>query len=186
MSTARTSLTMIDKHASMLLRRLIFGGSEIALYVTWEQFACCQVRVGHQTDAKRLFGVRKRDVFMNAQSPHKWLSTLKSVVFGHCLLMLAGVADRCKSWFVRLIFCQIILTAILPGSQLICCSRAIRLIVLSPLHTGRVRSRVSLLDLEHYVWVSQDSFLLSSFLEKNGRCSGSSSHGWVLVASSYR
>ena len=32
--------------------------------------------------AKHLFSVRNRDVLMNAQSPHKWWSTLKSAVFG--------------------------------------------------------------------------------------------------------
>ena len=30
----------------------------------------------------RQFRVRSRDVLMNAQCPHKWWSTLKSVVFG--------------------------------------------------------------------------------------------------------
>ena len=32
--------------------------------------------------AKRQFSVRNRDVLINAQSPHKWWSTLKSAVFG--------------------------------------------------------------------------------------------------------
>ena len=32
--------------------------------------------------AKRQFSARNRDVLMNAQSPHKWWSTLKSAVFG--------------------------------------------------------------------------------------------------------
>ena len=33
------------------------------------------------SDAKRQFSARERDVLMNAQSPHKWWSTLKSSVF---------------------------------------------------------------------------------------------------------
>ena len=33
-------------------------------------------------EAKRQFSARNRDVLMNAQSPHKWWSTLKSAVFG--------------------------------------------------------------------------------------------------------
>ena len=34
------------------------------------------------TEAKRRFSIRNRDVLMNALSPHKWWSTLKSEVFG--------------------------------------------------------------------------------------------------------
>ena len=34
------------------------------------------------SEAKRQFSVRNRDVLINAQSPHKWWSTLKSAVFG--------------------------------------------------------------------------------------------------------
>ena len=34
------------------------------------------------SEAKRQFSARNRDVLMNAQSPHKWWSTLKSAVFG--------------------------------------------------------------------------------------------------------
>ena len=33
-------------------------------------------------EAMRQFSVRRRDVLMNAQCPHKWWSTLKSAVFG--------------------------------------------------------------------------------------------------------
>ena len=33
-------------------------------------------------EAERQFSDRKRDVLMNAQSPHKWWSTLMSAVFG--------------------------------------------------------------------------------------------------------
>ena len=34
------------------------------------------------SEARRLFSARNRDVLMNAQSLHKWWSTLKSAVFG--------------------------------------------------------------------------------------------------------
>ena len=44
------------------------------------------------SEAKRQFSARNRDVLMNAQSPHKWWSTLKSSVFGlsSSLLPLVG------------------------------------------------------------------------------------------------
>ena len=44
------------------------------------------------SEEKRQFSVRNRDVIMNAQSPHKWWSTLKSDVFGltSSLLLLVG------------------------------------------------------------------------------------------------
>ena len=34
------------------------------------------------SEARRQFSDRSRNVLMNVQSPHKWWSTLKSVVFG--------------------------------------------------------------------------------------------------------
>ena len=34
------------------------------------------------SEANRQFSDRNRDVLMNAQSPHKWWSTLKSAEFG--------------------------------------------------------------------------------------------------------
>ena len=34
------------------------------------------------SEAKHQFSARNRDVLMNAQSPHKWWSTLESAVFG--------------------------------------------------------------------------------------------------------
>ena len=34
------------------------------------------------SEAKRQFSVKNRDLLMNAQSPHKWWSTLKSAVPG--------------------------------------------------------------------------------------------------------
>ena len=50
--------------------------------VKWEEFVHCQVRANETySEARRLFSVRKRDLLMNAQSPHKWRSTPKSGVF---------------------------------------------------------------------------------------------------------
>ena len=51
--------------------------------VNWDEFVCYQVRANETySEAKRRFSDRNRDVLMNVQSPHKWWSTLKSVVFG--------------------------------------------------------------------------------------------------------
>ena len=51
--------------------------------VNWEEFAHCQVRANETySEARRQVSVRSRDMLINAQSPHKWWSTLKSVVFG--------------------------------------------------------------------------------------------------------
>ena len=51
--------------------------------VNWEEFVGYQVRANETySEAKRQFSDRNRDVLMNVQSPHKWWSTLKSVVFG--------------------------------------------------------------------------------------------------------
>ena len=51
--------------------------------VDWEEFVRCQARANEtHSEAKRQFSDRNRDVLMNAQSPHKWWSTLKSAVFG--------------------------------------------------------------------------------------------------------
>ena len=51
--------------------------------VNWDEFVHCQVRANETySEAKRQFSARNRDVLMNALSPHKWWSILKSVVFG--------------------------------------------------------------------------------------------------------
>ena len=48
--------------------------------VNWEEFVRCQVRASQTySKAKHQFSDRNRDVIMNAQSPHKGWSTLKSV-----------------------------------------------------------------------------------------------------------
>ena len=52
-------------------------------WVNWEEFVRCQVRANETySKAKRRFSDRNRDALMNAQSPHKWWSTLKTVMFG--------------------------------------------------------------------------------------------------------
>ena len=51
--------------------------------VNWEEFIRSKVRANETySEAKRQLSARKRDLLMNAQSPHKWWSTLKSAVFG--------------------------------------------------------------------------------------------------------
>ena len=51
--------------------------------VNWEEFVQCQVRANETySEARCRFSARNRDVLMNAQSSHKWWSTLKSAVFG--------------------------------------------------------------------------------------------------------
>ena len=51
--------------------------------VYWEEFVHCQVRANETySEAKHQFSARNRDVLFNAESPHKWWSTLKSAVFG--------------------------------------------------------------------------------------------------------
>ena len=48
-----------------------------------EEFVRCQVRANETfSEAKREFSDRNRDVLKNVQSPHMWLSTVKSAVFG--------------------------------------------------------------------------------------------------------
>ena len=51
--------------------------------VNWDEFVHCQVRANETySEDKRQFSARNWDVLMNAQSHHKWWSTLKSAVFG--------------------------------------------------------------------------------------------------------
>ena len=52
-------------------------------WVNWEEFLHCQVTADETYSHSKLqFSIRNMDVRMNALSPHKWLSTLKSDVFG--------------------------------------------------------------------------------------------------------
>ena len=70
--------------------------------VNWEEFVHCQVRANETySEAKCEFSARNRDVLKNAQSPHKWWSTLQSAVFGLSsslpLLVGGGGGLVCKS-----------------------------------------------------------------------------------------
>ena len=49
--------------------------------VNWDEFVHCQVR-SNETDseAKRQFSARNRDILKNAQSPHKWHGPLLSLL----------------------------------------------------------------------------------------------------------
>ena len=70
--------------AGMLLtlsRRLIFGGLVIALGLTGKSLSTVKLELMKPT-LRRGVIFRKRDLLINAQSPHKWWSTLKSAVFG--------------------------------------------------------------------------------------------------------
>ena len=51
--------------------------------VNWEEFVHYQVRANESySEAKRQFSERNRNILMNAQSPLKRWSTLKSAIFG--------------------------------------------------------------------------------------------------------
>ena len=51
--------------------------------VNWDEFVHYQRRANAvYAEAMRQFSVRRRDVLMNAQWPHKWWLTLQSAVFG--------------------------------------------------------------------------------------------------------
>ena len=119
----------------------------------WEVFVCCQVRANETySKAKRKFSGRNRYVLVNVQSHHKWWSTLKSAVFdsssslpplvsggGGLVCDLIGKANLQFNCLIS----RIILTASSPSYLLICHYPSIRLLVLPPLPSGRVRSGVS-------------------------------------------
>ena len=99
--------------------------------VNWEEFVRCQVRANETYSDKIQFSVRNRDVLMNALSPHKWWSTLKSAVFGVSSSLPPFVGEGgCACWcacrLVWLICSQIILLASSPR-RLLCRLLAIRL-----------------------------------------------------------
>ncbi|KAK3876715.1 hypothetical protein Pcinc_018527 [Petrolisthes cinctipes] len=49
----------------------------------WDEFIDCQrMANGVYAEAEQQFKNGARDVLLNARSPHKWWSTLKSAVFG--------------------------------------------------------------------------------------------------------
>ena len=94
------------------------------------------------SEAKHQFSNRNRDVLMSVQSPHKWWSTLKSVVLGSSSSLPPLVSEGGG------LVCESVGKADLlsdhfdsnsPGRLLIYCSLVIHLLVLPPLHLGRVR-----------------------------------------------
>ena len=92
-------------NAGMLLaprEMLIFSVPVIALGFNWEEFIRCQVRANETyLEAKRQFRARNINLLMNAQSPYKWWSTVKSAVFGFSLslppLVGGGGGQVCES-----------------------------------------------------------------------------------------
>ena len=104
----------------------------------WKEFVRCQVRANETySKAKCQFSVRNTDVLMYVQSPHKWWSNFKTVVFGSSSSLSPLVSEGgglvCES-----VGCRIILTASSPGRLLIFRSLAIRLLVLLPSPSGQV------------------------------------------------
>ena len=111
--------------------------------VNWEEFVHCQVRDNETySEAKRQFSARNKDVLINAESPHKWWSTHKSAVFGlsSSLPPLVGGGGGLVRESVGKAH---LLSDHFDGKQSLCHSLAIRLRVLPPLPSGRVRSGVS-------------------------------------------
>ena len=115
--------------------------------VNWEEFVRCQVRANETySETKRQFSKRNRDILMNAPTPHKWWSTLKSAVFGSSSspppLVGEGGGLVCES-----VGKTNLLSDNFYGKQsresVICRSLAIRLRDLPPLPSGPVRSDVS-------------------------------------------
>ena len=94
-----------------------------------------QVRANETYSEANVSLMWETDILMNVLSCHKYKSTLKTVVFGtgsSLPPLVGGGGDLVCEYVVRLICCQIILTASSAGSQLICCSLDIHLQVSSP------------------------------------------------------
>ena len=114
--------------------------------VNWEEFVRCQVRANEtNSEAKHQFSARNRDVLMNAQSPHKWWSILKSAVSGMSSslppLVGGGGGLVCESVGKGDLLSDYLMASS-PGSLLICCLLTIRLRDLPPLPSGRERSGI--------------------------------------------
>ena len=70
------------RHAFGLKKEDHFRWTRNRSRVNWEECVHCQVRANETySEAKDQFNTRNMDVLINAQSPHKWWSTLKSAVF---------------------------------------------------------------------------------------------------------
>ena len=124
-------------NAGMFMRWLIFDGPLI-------KFISCQVRTNEtSSETKRKFSVGNREVLKNAQSiisgdPLVSLSS-SARVRRFLRLLGGGGVDWYASRLVRLIYCQILLTAISPVRLLTYRPLAIHLLVLQPVPLGRVK-----------------------------------------------
>ena len=133
--------------------------------VNWEEFAHCQVRANIKlTRRPSVSLVPETWMFLCMPSllisggPLLSLLCSASVLHYHYLLM--GMVVWCASRLIRLICCQIILTASSPGSLLIFRSLAIHVVDLPPLTSGHVRSLLRFWPLWRYwpiVYVSSFS-----------------------------
>ena len=71
------------RHAFCLKQEAYLRWTRDRSLVNWEKFVHYQVRANETYSvAKPQFSDRNRDVLMNVHSPQKWLSTLRSAVFG--------------------------------------------------------------------------------------------------------
>ena len=95
MSGIRISIGLIT-NACMLLVSSNHRWTRDRSLANREEFVRCQVRSNETySEANLRFSVRNRDVLMNAQSPHKWWSILKSAVLAlsSSLLPFLGVGS---------------------------------------------------------------------------------------------
>ena len=115
------------RHAFGLKQEALLRWNHDRSQVNLEEVVRCQLRANETYSDKPQFRARNRDVVMNAQSPQKWWSTLKSAVFGlssSLQRLLVEVVDWCAIRLAKLICSLIILMASSPGSLLICRSLA--------------------------------------------------------------
>ena len=99
------------------------------------------------SEARHHLSDRNRAVLVNVQSPHKWLSTLKSEVFGTSSslppLVNEGGGLMCVSVGAADLLSDHFDSKKSREGLLICRSLAIHLLVLPPLPSSRERSRIS-------------------------------------------
>ena len=110
------------RHAFDLQQEAYLRWTRDSSRVNWEELVHCQVRANETySEAKRQLSARNRGVLMNALSPHKWWSTIKSAVFGlsSSLPPLVGGGGGLVCESLALICSRIILMASSPGSLLI-------------------------------------------------------------------
>ena len=95
-------------NAGMLLAsggRLIFSGPVITIRLTGRACPLSRERQWNLLRGQTSFSNRNREVLMNAQSPQKWWSTLKSAVFGLSLEFVTATAYRWEWWTFMLVGC---------------------------------------------------------------------------------